>query len=231
MLSVILFSGCATRKEIVSFQEDTRRIRADLDSLKQQQLLMQNSLTSIDSDVGQIKAKTEYGSSALEEKVQALTARLDEILTRMDRLVAPLESYLRKQAAGDSSGGGLDTDFFDAAMGDLDHGNYDLAADGFQQFLKKNPKSELADDARYGLGESLSAQKKYDEAAKEFARVAEDFPNGNRAPAALLKLGLTYKAQAKTRDARTAWESLLKKYPKAEEAKVAKQRLSELKSH
>jgi tol-pal system protein YbgF len=228
---LLVFSGCATRKEIVGFKDDSRRIRADIDSLKQQQKLMMEALGALDSGVSEVKAKTEYGSSSLEEKVQALTARLDEILTRLDRLVSPLETYLRKQSATDTvSQGNLDTDFYDTAMNDLSKGNYDLAEDGFLQFLKKNPQSELADDARYGLAESYYARKMYDEAATEFQRVADIYPEGNKAPAALLKLGLTFKAQGKTREARETWENLLKKYPLAEEAKVARQRLNELKS-
>jgi tol-pal system protein YbgF len=228
---ILLLTGCATRHEIVSFQDDTRRIRADLDSVKQQQKLMADALGNLDSGMGELKAKTEYGSTTLEEKVQALTARLDDILTRLDRLTAPLESYLRKQSATDTSGqGSLNTDFYDAAMSDLSKGNYDLAEDGFLQFLKKNPQSELADDARYGLAESYYARKMYAEAATEFQRVADIYPEGNKAPAALLKLGLTLKAEGKNNEARDAWNNLLKKYPLAEEAKVAKQRLNELKS-
>ena len=163
LLALLLtLSGCATRKEIVGFQEDTRRIRSDLDTVKVRQDSMKTAMDSIAVQIRDLRAKSEYGSSSLQEKVETLAARLDDILSRMDRTVAPLEEYLRKQQESDTTGkAGLGTDYFDAAQRDLSMGNYDLAEDGFLQFLQANPKSDLADDARYGLAETYYGRKMY----------------------------------------------------------------------
>ncbi len=227
---VLLASGCATRKEIVGFQEDTRRIRADIDSLKVWHYDLQGSVDSIEVELRDLRAGSEYGSTSLQEKVETLASRLDDILGRMDRTVAPLEEFIRKQQESDTSDrAGLGMDYYDAAQRDLAMGNYDLAEDGFLQFLGANPKSDLADDARYGLAESYYARKMYAQAGDEYQRVIDMNPMGGKAPAAMLKLGLCQRAAGELRDARRTWEELVQMFPRSEEAKVAQQRLSELK--
>ena len=229
-LLALLVSGCATRKEIIGFQEDTRRIRADVDSLKTQQVTLQESVDSIQSEIRDMRANAEYGSTSLQDKVETLAARLDDILSRMDRTVAPLEEFIRKQQGADTTGRtALGMDYFDTAQRDLATGNYDLAEDGFLQFLQMNPKSDLADDARYGLAESYYARKQYSQSADEYQRVIDMNPMGGKAPAAMLKLGLSQRATGDLRDARRTWEDLIKMFPRSEEAKVAQERLNEIK--
>jgi len=227
---VLLLSGCASRKQVFILQEDLAYVRASVDSLKAQQQLAQLSLNSLDEQVRAMKATSEYGSTSLEEKVQALAARLDEILTRMDRALAPLEEFIRRQGVGDSTGtaSSMGVDYYDAAVHDLSTGNYDLAEVGFLQFLEKYPSSDLADDARYGLAETYYSRKNYDQAIEEFRRVIAMSPKGSKTPAAMLKLGLCYRALQNSRDASKVWQDLISSFPYSDEAKVAQQRLDEI---
>jgi len=229
-LSTLFFVGCASRQQVMVIQEDTQQIRADVDSLKAGQLAAQESLQALRQDVRDLSSRSEYGSTTLQEKMEALAARFDEIVTRMDRALAPLEEFIRRQSASDSSQAStMGVDYYDAAVRDLSAGNYDLAEVGFLQFIENYPRSDLADDARYGLAETYHARQRFTEAADEYARVAAASPPSGKAPAALLKLGLCYQAQNDLRSARTAWEDLIKKFPYSDEAKVAAQRLDEIK--
>jgi tol-pal system protein YbgF len=228
LLSSLFLFGCATRKEIVGFQEDTRKIRADLDSVKTDQEWMKRTLESVENSLRELRANSEYGSSALEERVETLATRLDEILTRFDRTFASVEE-MRQSGTGDATGPtAVGVDVYDAAMQDLSLGNYDLAEVGFLSFLGQNPKSELADDARYGLAESFYARKQYDDASAEYSRVLDMDPMGWKAPASMLKLGLCYKAMSRPQEARTVWQQLVRDFPNSDEAKVAQQRLAEM---
>lgn len=229
----VLFAltGCASRKQMEFVQQDTQAMRYDLDTLKQQQAVAQQTLVDIQTQVRDVQTKNEYGSSTLQEKVEGLAARLDEIVTRMDRAMAPLEEFMRKQTAADTtSKQGMGMDYYDAAMRDLSVGNYDLAEVGFLQFLEQFPKSDLADDARYGLAETYYARKRYDDALDEYQKVLNLNPKGGKSAAAMLKIGLVQKAQGKPREARRTWEDLLAQFPFSEEAKIAQQRLDEFKS-
>lgn len=231
VLTAFLLGGCASRKQLFQVQGELSTIRADVDTLKRQQREALQMLSALDAGVHEVQTKTEYGSTALEEKVQALAARLDEIITRMDRSLAPLEEFIRRQSAEDTSQSAtMGVDYYDAAQRDLSQGNYDLAEVGFLQFLDANPQSDLADDARYGLAETYYARKRYDEAIEEYERVVAMNPKGGKTPAALLKLGLCHKAEGDRRNAQETWQRLVKDFPYSEESKVAQQRLSELKS-
>jgi len=227
----LLLVGCASRKQMFDLQEDVWHVRADMDSLKSGQRALQDTLCSIQEQLRDAKAQNAYGSSALEERMSQLAARLDDIVSRMDRALAPLEEYIRRQTASDTSGkvGGMGVDVYDAAMRDLTSGNYDLAEVGFLQFLENNPKSDLADDARYGLAETYYARKRYDEAIVEYSKVVELSPQGGKAAAAMLKTGLCQQAKGSDRDARRTWQDLMKRFPTTDEARVAKQRLAEMK--
>ncbi len=229
--AVLVLSGCASRKQVFLIQEDLQHIRASVDTLKLEQQLSQEMLQSLDEQVRVMRAASEYGSTTLEEKVETLAARLDEILTRMDRSLAPLEEFIRRQGGGTDSTATVSTmgvDYYDAAARDLSLGNYDLAEVGFIQFLESYPNSDLADDARYGLAETYYARKKYDQAVEEFRRVIAISPQGSKTPAAMLKLGLCYRALQNNRDATRSWEDLIRTFPHSEEAKVARQRLDEI---
>ncbi|MBU0691110.1 tol-pal system protein YbgF [bacterium] len=227
-MALLLLGGCASRKEIVGFQEDTRVMRSDLEELKTQQALILEALGSLDSDLSEMRARSEYGSSALEERIEQLAAQLNDILNRMDRSLAPLEELARKEAKSDTTGRtGINVDIFDAAMQDLSLGNYDLAEVGFLQFLQENPDSRLANDARYGLAETFYARARYQDAAAEYMRVIDN-EDSKKVPPALLKLGLCYKALGRRQEARLTWQRLIEDYPDKEEAMVARQRLEEL---
>jgi tol-pal system protein YbgF len=229
VLSAFLLTGCASRQQVFTLQEDMQQLRADVDTLKQTQRAAGETLRTMESEVHELGAKSEYGSSALEDKVEGLAARLNELVTRMDRALAPLEEFIRRQSAADTShAAALGVDYYDAAVRDLSLGNYDLAEVGFLQFLENYPNSDLADDARYGLAETYYARKRYEEAIEEYQRVVALNPTGGKTPAAMLKLGLCYRALQRTGDARKVWEELKQKFPYAEEAKVAEQRLNEL---
>jgi tol-pal system protein YbgF len=233
VIALALFTGCATRKEITNFQEDTRVMRSDLTDLKSQQDAILEELSQLDAEVRELRARSEFGSTALEDKVEQLAAQLNDILTRMDRSLAPLEELARTQNAADSTNGStvIGVDVYDAAMQDLSLGNYDLAEVGFVQFLQEYPSSSLADDARYGLAETYYARSRYQDAADEYTRVIDHNDKGKRAPAALLKLGLCYRALGRRQDARLTWKQLLDDFPDSEEAKVAQQRLDELRNN
>jgi tol-pal system protein YbgF len=214
-------------------QEDTVRLQSTVDSLRAEQRAASDTLCSIQSQLRDMNMQSTYGSNSLQEKMQALAAQMDDIVSRMDRTLAPLEEYIRKQTASNpdtgKSSGSMGVDYYDAAVRDLSLGNYDLAEVGFLQYLDSNPKSDLADDARYGLGETYYNRQRYDEAITEYQKVIQLNASGGKAPAAMLKIGLCHKAKGTEREAKKAWQDLIKQFPNSEESRVAQQRIDELK--
>lgn len=195
--------------------------------------------------------------ATLEEQIAALRQRLDDSTARVDSLSQDLQATrelaMRMQPArlaptqpppgdgeeppSEASTTGLEDrpdasaaveDTFSAAYADFAKGNFALALAGFQDFLKKYPNSELADNAQYWIADSYYAQGDFETAAVQFDVVVQKYPKGDRVPAALLKRALCLIEMNRTPDAVVLLQYLIQTYPSSEEASLAKQKLEAL---
>jgi tol-pal system protein YbgF len=117
---------------------------------------------------------------------------------------------------------------YDAAFNDYTGGQYDLAIEGFNFYLKTFPKNDRADDAQLNIGNSYYALGNFREAVTAFQRVISDYPQTDSVPAAYYKLGLSYEGLKQPELARRAYEAVIKNHPNAMDAQLAKQRLDSL---
>jgi tol-pal system protein YbgF len=104
-------------------------------------------------------------------------------------------------------------------------GQFDLAVEGFQSYIRTFPTSPQADDAQLYIGHSLYSAGKYAEAVTALQKVITGYPQSDSVPAAYYKLGLTYEAMKQFEQARRAFETVIKNHPAAYEATLAKQAL------
>jgi tol-pal system protein YbgF len=117
---------------------------------------------------------------------------------------------------------------YDEAFGDYTRGDYDLAIEGFQTYIRNFPRTDRTDDAQLKIGDSLYAAKRFPEAVTAFQKVISDYPQSDSVPTAYYKLGLTYEALKQPDPARKAYETVTKNHPTSNEAILAKQRLDVL---
>lgn len=107
-------------------------------------------------------------------------------------------------------------------------GQYDLARQAFEQFLKNYGDTDLASNAQFYIGECYYSQQQYLKAINAYNRVEERYPGGNKQAAAQLKKGYALlnlgEKQAGIRELR----SLLRRLPNTREADLARQRLKRL---
>jgi tol-pal system protein YbgF len=108
--------------------------------------------------------------------------------------------------------------------------DYRLAISRFKEFLKKYPKSNLADNAQYWIGESHYGLREFDQAIIEFDAVRRRYPQGEKVPAALLKQGYAFAELGEKVNARLLLQEVLEKFPETPEAAKAKMRLKSLES-
>ena len=97
----------------------------------------------------------------------------------------------------------------------FDQGDSDAARKKFQELIAKYPESERADNAQFWIGEIYYREKWY--------------PKGNKVPASLLKQGFAFLNLGDKSNSRLILEELIRKYPKSNEAKIAKDKLKDLK--
>ena len=104
---------------------------------------------------------------------------------------------------------------FDAALGLYRDKQYEDAEKGFAAFLARNPKSRLAADATYYLGESYAQRGRSREAAEQYLKVSTDYGSSPRAPDAMLHLGMSLKAIGAKEQACATFSEVTRKYPNA----------------
>lgn len=120
------------------------------------------------------------------------------------------------------------TRLFEIAQADYAGGQWALAINGFETYLKTFPKTDKADDAQFYIGEAYSLDGKFKEAIAAYDKVINDYPTGDRVPDALYKRGLAYSRLGQNDRARESFEAVMKTYPNSEGSRLAKQVLDRL---
>ncbi|MDR2902018.1 MAG: tol-pal system protein YbgF [Lactobacillales bacterium] len=155
--------------------------------------------------------------STLEEKIKTMNADMEmRFKTLSEKQAAAVKPAAAVPAKVDAKGD------YDKAYDLLKKGDYDKAEAAFGAFLKKYPKSDLAGNANYWLGESYYARQKYEQAVGIFADGISKYKSNSKAADNMLKLGITLKALGKKDEACTAFKTLPVEFPKA--AETLKQR-------
>ena len=133
-------------------------------------------------------------------------------------------------AGGAMAGGGATTPeaLYRNAYEDYMRGNYDLAADGFNEYLKRYPNTELADNALYWIGECYDAQDEAQQALDTFTLVLEDYPTSDKAAAAQLKKGLIYLKMGDQGQGVVNLQYVVYEHPGTREAELAREQLRSL---
>lgn len=98
----------------------------------------------------------------------------------------------------------------------------------FKDFLNKYPKSKLAANAQYWIGESYYSLEKYPEAKNRFLNVLKEYKGSSKEADAALKLGYTFFAMKEWSMARKTLEDVTKFFKGSREAELAQAKLASL---
>jgi tol-pal system protein YbgF len=114
-----------------------------------------------------------------------------------------------------------------AAYSDYIKENFDLAIEGFRQFIRQFPQSGLADNSLYWIGECYYAKKKYADAIATFNELLGKYKDGDKAPAALLKKGYALLEMGRQSEGISILKELISRFPLSEESSLAQQKIKE----
>ena len=114
---------------------------------------------------------------------------------------------------------------FDTSWSDYTAGNYALAIQGFESYLRSFPRGNRAHEAQLRIGEALAWEKKDMDAVAAFDRVIANYPGSPSVPTAYYKRGQAFERLGEPARARESYEALMKQFPDTQEAVLAKQRL------
>lgn len=122
-----------------------------------------------------------------------------------------------------------DVELYDDSLALYRNGKYEDAILGFKDFLKNYPKSDLADNAQFWIGESYFSLKQYEQAILAYNDVIKRYPKGNKIPNALLRQSLAFIEINDKTSARLLLRKIIKEYPNSSEAKIASKKMESLK--
>jgi tol-pal system protein YbgF len=194
-----------------------------------------------DQRVKDLEARVAKLGDALKAQEETLKARDGELKQLQDSLQQAQSAAAAAPAAAasandpvmsDSSAGetpGIKKDY-EFAFQALERRDYRLAISRFKEFLKRHPKSNLADNAQYWIGESHYGLREFDQAIIEFDAVRRRYPQGEKVPAALLKQGFAFAELGERLNARLLLQEVVERYPDTPEAGKAKLRLKTIES-
>jgi tol-pal system protein YbgF len=127
-----------------------------------------------------------------------------------------------------STAGLSPTRMYETSFADYTAGQYSLAITGFETFLKAFPKSEMADEAQFYIGETHYVTGRYQDAVAAYNHVIQNYPGSNSVLEAYYKRGLAQERLGEADAARASWEFLVKNHPESDPGRLAKQNLDRL---
>lgn len=235
-----------TDKELVSNSERMATNSAEMDRLKEEMRFLNGRLDENSHLLKRSVEKDTTNGDALSERMVRLELRVDRISSYLG--LEPMIPSKEKDASTTPVAVAqarkpvkppvqptpevkipLDQKLYDANLDLYRKEKYGEAIAGFKNFLRKYPKSKLADNAAFWIGESYMALKQYEQAILAFQKVMKKYPRGNKVPNALLRQALAFYELKDKTSAKLLLKKLIKKYPKSNEAKIAGNKLKTMK--
>lgn len=224
-------------------------VEQSTDNVNKMAVTVNNLQTALDRQI-QVQSQTTSGKvDQLSSQIQALNDSVDELKARLATATRQLTDMTEKlqniqtsvpPAQGTGPGPAVQPPqqpqvqappadaLYNNALRDYNSGKYDLAAQGFSQYMKFYPNTDLAGNAQFYLADIEYQQKNYDAAVADYDKVLEQYPSGNKTPTAELKKGFALlelgQRDAGIRELRT----LIARYPRSIEATQAQDRLKRL---
>jgi len=116
-------------------------------------------------------------------------------------------------------------ELYQTAYTDFARGNYELAILGFQDYVKRFPDTDLADNAQYWIGESHYSLSRYRQAVQAFQDVEILYPGGDKVSDAILKKGFALIEMNQIDEGIRQLQKLISDHPRSNAARIARQRL------
>ncbi len=117
-------------------------------------------------------------------------------------------------------------ELYSQAYADYARGNYDLAIQGFQEYLRTYPNTEFSDNAQYWIGECLYGKQKYSESVDAWNVLFRDFPSSDKLPDARFKKGLALERLGRRSQALVEYRYVVDRYPNSEAGRKAREKLN-----
>src|SRR5262249_47753927 len=117
-------------------------------------------------------------------------------------------------------------ELYSQAYADFARGNYDLAIQGFTEYIKNYPGTDFTDNAQYWIGECLYGKKQYNEAIEAWNTLFRDYPSSDKLPDARVKKGMALERLGRRSQALVEYRFVIDRFPNSPAARIARERLN-----
>ncbi|MDO8461800.1 MAG: tol-pal system protein YbgF [Deltaproteobacteria bacterium] len=169
------------------------------------------------TDSSRLMEDIDHRISGLEDRFSLLASQMNELLEKGP----PTTKAAVKNEEGAST-------LYNKGLTFVNNRSYKEAINTFGQFIQQYPKSDLANNAQYWIGESYFAMRDFKTAIAEFQKVVEKYPNSLKVASAILKQGFSFYEMKSYPEAEAFLKKVIAKYPKSTEAGKAEERLKKL---
>jgi tol-pal system protein YbgF len=218
-----------------NLEDKVTTIAAETSTMAQKIKLIEdkvNAITRNQADVGQNKESLLLSLQFIKEEINELKNSINKV---NDRLVSLPTAAAPPEAASttgelpqrDSTIQSPESIYY-TAYSDYIKKNYQLAVEGFKQFIQLYPQNGLADNALYWIGECYYSQKMFQDAVTTFTELITNYSDGDKIPDAILKKGYALIEMGKQAEGITVLKELVSRFPLSEEASLAQQKIKEV---
>lgn len=226
-LAALLAIGCSSEDQL-------RRVEQEVGDLKLEVFKLRQSV-----EEGNKRAQADQQAAAeARNQDRRFQADLQESLRQVQDTTRVLNNRLNSQPKGPSrpaadpqapaASAAEDERAYNAAVLDYNRGNYPLAAEGLELFLKTYPQSVKRPDALFFLGLCHYNQRAFDKAQAAFDRIIKEHAASPQFLPARLKRAQCLLKQGLKPAALKAFRELADGFPGSAEARTAQQELSDL---
>jgi tol-pal system protein YbgF len=117
-------------------------------------------------------------------------------------------------------------ELYSQAYADYARGNYDVAIQGFQEYIRAYPNTDFSDNAQYWIGECLYGKQKYTEAIDAWNALVRDYPSSDKLPDGRFKKGLALERLGRRSQALIEYRYVAEHYPTSEAGRKAREKLN-----
>jgi tol-pal system protein YbgF len=211
-------------------------LRAQIDELRDEVRGLRGRLEELEHALRQKPASGEMGEKPRESQL----ARLEDANAQLTQRLARVEEHLKLETVPaapkpeskirpeSSAKAPSEDELYHRAKQAFDQGSTAQARRGFEELIQRYPNSANADNAQFWIGETFFREKAYEKSILEYQKVIERYPKGNKVPSALLKQGHAFLALGDKVNSRLLFEELVRKFPHSAEAKLASDKLKEI---
>ena len=210
------------RKELDTLRKATADSQANMDSTRVDMRVLAGKV----DDVALLAKKPADDMTLLREDLEKRFAALDSRLAKLEKGMADEE---KKRAEEKSKAENTPEALYQKGLDAQRAGNPQQARELLSRFIETYPKHDLVANARYWVGETYYSEKNFEQAILEFQQLIKNYPGKEKVPAAMLKQAMAFKELGDKKSARYVYNKLLVEHPESAEAKLAKEKLRELK--